>query len=176
LTRKYGSIEEARRRNGVRGTATLGKRIRKYGREDILPKRVRVETMDEIDELKAAKKRIREGAVRALEMALNELPEGVFPVHHSDCGCRYCSRRYVETLAGRGLHVSMTEEAHCYENARAERLNGILKQEYGLGCSFRDKGQAIDAIKEAVFLYNTKRPHPAPNYETPEKTHRLGAA
>jgi transposase InsO family protein len=113
-------------------------------------------------------------AVRALEMALKELPAEAFPVHHSDRGCQYCSRRYVETLVGRGLPVSMMKEAHCYGNARAERLNGILKQEYGLGCSFRDKGQALAAIKEAVFLYNTKRPHPALNYETPEKTHRRG--
>jgi transposase InsO family protein len=100
-----------------------------------------------------------EGAVRALETALKELPAGVFPVHHSDRGCQYCSRRYVEKLAGRRLPVSMTEETHCYENARAERLNGILKQEYGLGCSFRDKGQALDAIKEAVFCTTPKAAH-----------------
>jgi transposase InsO family protein len=117
-----------------------------------------------------------EWAVRALEMALKELPAEAFPVHHSDRGCQYCSRRYIEKLAGRGLPVSMTEEMHCYENARAKRLNGILKQEYGLGCSFRDKWQALAAIKEAVFLYNTKRPHLALNYETPDKTHRRRAA
>jgi transposase InsO family protein len=117
-----------------------------------------------------------EGAVRALEMALKELSAEAFPVHHSDRRCQYCSHRYVETLAGRGLPVSMTEDMHCYENVRAERLNGILKQEYGLGGSFRDKGQALAAIKEAVFLYNTKRPHLVLNYETPDKTHRRGAA
>jgi transposase InsO family protein len=66
----------------------------------------------------------------------------------------------------------MTEEMHCYENARAERLNGILKQEYGLGYSFRRKKQALVAIDEAVFLYNTMRPHLALNYETPDKMHR----
>jgi transposase InsO family protein len=65
----------------------------------------------------------------------------------------------------------MTEERHCYENAHAERLNGILKQEYGLGCSFRSKKQALVAVDEGVFLYNTKRPHMALNYETPEKMH-----
>jgi transposase InsO family protein len=63
----------------------------------------------------------------------------------------------------------MTEEMHCYENALAERLNGILKQEYGLGCAFRSKKQALAAIDQAVFLYNTARPHTALNYETPEK-------
>jgi transposase InsO family protein len=65
----------------------------------------------------------------------------------------------------------MTAEMHCYENARAERLNGILKQEYALGCVFRNKQQALAAIAEAVFLYNTKRPHLALHYETPAKMH-----
>ncbi|MDR1147478.1 MAG: IS3 family transposase [Spirochaetaceae bacterium] len=113
-----------------------------------------------------------EGAVRALEMALSELPKGAFPVHHSDRGCQYCSHLYVEKLHAHGLAVSMTEEMHCYENACAERLNGILKQEYSLGCSFRNKKQALAAVDEAVLLYNTKRPHLSLNYETPEKMHR----
>jgi transposase InsO family protein len=66
----------------------------------------------------------------------------------------------------------MTEEMYCYENANAERLNGILKQEYGLGCLFLRKEQALAAIDEVVFLYNPKRPHLSLNYETPEKMHR----
>jgi transposase InsO family protein len=113
-----------------------------------------------------------EGAVLALEMALRELPKGALPVHHSGRGCQYCSHWYVEKLQDHGLSISMTEEMHCYENAHAERLNGILKQEYGLGYSFRSKKQALVAVDEAVFLYNTKRPHLSLNYETPEKTHR----
>jgi transposase InsO family protein len=108
-------------------------------------------------------------------MALGELPEGAFPIHHSDRGCQYCSHRYVEKLRARGLSISMTEEMHCYENAHAERLNGILKQEYGLGCSFKSKKQALAAVSEAVFLYNTRRPHLALNYQTPENTHRKAA-
>jgi transposase InsO family protein len=116
-----------------------------------------------------------EGAVRALQMALKELPAGVFPVHHPDRGCQCCPHRYVETLAGRGLPVSMTEEMHCYENARAGRLNGILKQEYCPGCLFQDKKQALRAVAEEVSLYNTRRPHLALNYETPETMHRMVA-
>jgi transposase InsO family protein len=69
----------------------------------------------------------------------------------------------------------MTEELRCYENAHAERLNGILKQEYGLGYSFRSKEQALAAVSEAVFLYNTRRPHLALNYQTPENMHRKAA-
>ena len=56
----YASMSEAQRKNGIRGSATLVKWIKKYGREDILPKRVRVETMNEVDELKAARKEIKE--------------------------------------------------------------------------------------------------------------------
>jgi transposase InsO family protein len=66
----------------------------------------------------------------------------------------------------------MTEDLHCYENANAERLNGILKQEYGLGIALRSKKQALRAIDEAVLLYNTRRPHFALDFETPEIRHR----
>jgi transposase InsO family protein len=68
-------------------------------------------------------------------MALAELPEGALPVHHSDRGCRYCPCQYAEKVRARRLAISMTEETRCYGNARAERLNGILKQEYGLDYS-----------------------------------------
>jgi transposase-like protein len=57
---KYKSLDEARRRNGIRGASTVTKWIKRYRREDMLPKRVKVETMDEIDELKAARSRIRD--------------------------------------------------------------------------------------------------------------------
>jgi transposase InsO family protein len=66
----------------------------------------------------------------------------------------------------------MTEDLHCYENANAERLNGILKQEYGLGIALRSKKQALRAVDEAVLLYNTRRPHFALDFETPEIRHR----
>jgi transposase InsO family protein len=81
----------------------------------------------------------------------------------------------VEKLKAQGLSIRMTEEMHCYENAHAERLKGILKQEYGLGSSFRSKKQALVAVDEAAFLYNTRRPHLSRNYETPEKMHRRTA-
>jgi transposase InsO family protein len=116
-----------------------------------------------------------EGVLRALSMALSKLPDGAFPVHHSDRGSQYCSHLYVGELQAHALNISMTEEMHCYENANAERLNGIVKQEYGLGFSFRSKKQALYAVDEAVFLYNTRRPHVALNFETPEHMHRLAA-
>jgi transposase InsO family protein len=66
----------------------------------------------------------------------------------------------------------MTEEPRCYENAHAERLNGILKREYGLGVSLRSKKQALRTVDETVVLYNTRRPHLALNFETPENMRR----
>jgi len=112
-------------------------------------------------------------ALEALLMALSSLKAGEKPVHQSDRGCQYCSHTYVDVLRAAGMPVSMTEELHCYENAQAERLNGILKQEYGLGGTFKTKAEARRAIREAVLLYNTRRPHAALGYETPEARHRL---
>jgi len=116
-----------------------------------------------------------EGALAALAMALASLRSGTKPVHHSDRGCQYASHLYVGKLQEAGLQISMTEELHCYENAMAERVNGILKQEYYIGSCFRNKNQAKAAVKEAVYLYNTRRPHISLDYETPEKMHGTAA-
>ena len=100
-----------------------------------------------------------EGCLVSLEQALRQLPEGKRPLHHSDRGIQYCCSDYIGKLQERNLSISMTEENHCYENAQAERLNGILKQEYGLGACFRTKAEARQAVAEAVWLYNELRPH-----------------
>jgi putative transposase len=68
------------------------------------------------------------GCQQALTMALKLLPADRYPIHHYDRGCQYCCHDYVELLQRRGLSISMTEALHCYENALAERVNGILKQ------------------------------------------------
>ena len=112
-----------------------------------------------------------EGCLRALQMAVKQLGTGVCPMHHSDRGSQYCSHLYTGVLRERGLKVSMTEEMHCYENAKAERVNGILKQEYHLGRCFRSKAQAVSAVAQAVELYNTRRPHTALDYQTPAAVH-----
>jgi transposase InsO family protein len=116
-----------------------------------------------------------EGTLRALAMALLSLSCDEKPIHHSDRGCQYASHLYVGTLQEAGLPISMTEVLHCYENAMAERVNGILKQEYYLGSCFRSKGHAQAAVAQAVDLYNTRRPHMSLGYETPEKMHRIAA-
>jgi transposase InsO family protein len=117
-----------------------------------------------------------EGCVRALEQALAELPAGAQPIHHSDQGSQYCCHQYVDRLQERGLPISMTERDHCAENALAERMNGILKQEYGLGACLRTKAQGRALVAQAVWLYNTQRPHTALNYQVPEQVHRGCAA
>ena len=113
--------------------------------------------------------------LKALEMALSQLPKGAFPIHHSDRGSQYCSHEYVKRLQAHGLSISMTEENHCAENAMAERVNGILKQEYYLKQEFRSGRQAHKAVAEAVILYNTRRPHRSLKLRTPEQVHREAA-
>lgn len=71
-------------------------------------------------------------------------------VHHSDRGIQYCSNQYVEELSKHGVVLSMTEENHCYENAMAERVNGILKDEFYLDQCFFGTEHAKLAAKNAV--------------------------
>lgn len=112
-----------------------------------------------------------EGCLRSLKKAISQLPSGHEAIHHSDRGSQYCCHAYVNELSGAGLRISMTEENHCYENAQAERLNGILKQEYMLGETFLTKPDAYLAVREAVELYNTRRPHQALGYQIPSMVH-----
>ncbi len=114
-----------------------------------------------------------EGALRAFALALGQLPPGRQILHHSDRGSQYCCQAYVGALQGAGLRISMTEENHCYENAKAERLNGILKQEYGLGEGFAYKQDAYQAVAEAVWLYNHRRPHESLAYQFPMAVHSV---
>ncbi len=116
-----------------------------------------------------------EGCLLALDQALRTLPSDKHPIHHSDRGCQYCCHEYVERLRARGLGVSMTQVMHCYENAQAERVNGILKQEYELDRRFRTKAQARVAFEQAVWLYNHRRPHLRLNYRFPAEVHGKAA-
>jgi putative transposase len=115
------------------------------------------------------------GCQAALKEALRQLPAGRKPIHHSDRGCQYCCHEYVKLLRERELPVSMTEELHCYENAVAERVNGILKQEYELDRDFGSKAEARQAVEQAVYLYNHRRPHLALQYQVPEQVHQMAA-
>lgn len=116
-----------------------------------------------------------EETLKALKMALRDKPKDARPIHHSDRGCQYCSHLYVEELEKYGMTVSMTEKNHCSENALAERVNGILKQEYGLSYEFKNAKHTHQSVEQAVRLYNTKRPHCSLGLETPEHVHRMAA-
>lgn len=116
-----------------------------------------------------------QGSMEALSMALGQMPAGVRPIHHSDRGIQYCCWEYVRLLESRGLAVSMTEENHCYENAAAERVNGILKQEYALGEVFKTRAEAQLVLAQAVMLYNTRRPHTSLGYRIPSEVHERAA-
>jgi transposase InsO family protein len=115
------------------------------------------------------------GCLKALDQALIDLDGDSKPIHHSDRGCQYCSHEYVQRLTGRGLQLSMTEQNHCAENAAAERLNGILKQEYALRTEFLSRAQARAAVRQAVMLYNFERPHTCLELRTPADVHGQAA-
>ena len=93
-------------------------------------------------------------------------------IHHSDRGCQYASHGYVNMLRVAGYSISMTEEMHCYENSAAERLNGILKQEYGLDARFSCIKEVIQHVRKVIALYNHQRPHTSLGMKTPAEVHK----
>ncbi|TAJ12685.1 IS3 family transposase [Marinilabiliaceae bacterium JC017] len=111
------------------------------------------------------------GALNALKMAISN--EGVSKdlIHHSDRGIQYCCYDYVNYLNGANINISMTENGDPYENAVAERVNGILKDEYELADTFRDHAHALEAVKKAIEKYNYHRPHRSCDMMTPIQAH-----
>ena len=110
-----------------------------------------------------------EGSIRALKMAIKDKSDLLGLIHHSDRGIQYCSNLYTELLTENKIQISMSEKGNPYENAVAERMNGILKEEFMLGKSFQTKELAYKAVKEAVETYNELRPHMSINYMTPNQ-------
>ncbi|WP_236599352.1 integrase core domain-containing protein, partial [Ramlibacter monticola] len=88
---------------------------------------------------------------------------------------QYCSREYQRLHARHGIACSMTDGYDCYQNAMAERVNGILKMEYLLHTP-ADLKQATRMVSESVRLYNQARPHLSLEYKTPDATHRESLA
>jgi len=115
------------------------------------------------------------GCVRALKKALyhNKGLENL--IHHSDRGIQYCSNVYTNELKRKKIAISMTEENHCYENALAERVNGILKDEFYLDQTFASVEEAKKATKNAIRLYNSKRLHLSLDYKIPNNVHQNAA-
>ena len=104
-------------------------------------------------------------------MALNNRRTSSPLVHHSDRGVQYCSAKYQELHERHGVICSMTDGYDCYQNALAERVNGILKMEYLL-VKPEDIVQARKMVMESVEIYNTRRPHLSLKYKTPDEVHR----
>ncbi|MBC34646.1 MAG: hypothetical protein CL663_01185 [Bacteroidetes bacterium] len=115
------------------------------------------------------------GSLRALKMALKQLPKGHNLIHHSDRGIQYCSNAYTEMLSRFNIKISMTQENHCYENAMAERVNGILKDEFYLDNCFKNTKVAKKTSKNAIELYNEQRLHLSLDYKTPNQVHQMVA-
>ncbi|MCF3109240.1 IS3 family transposase [Niabella sp. CC-SYL272] len=111
------------------------------------------------------------GSVKALKMALLSLPAHHNIIHHSDRGIQYCSNEYVRVLNKNNITISMTENGDPLENAIAERINGILKQEF-LEAQYSDFQAAQTAITRAINIYNYQRPHSSVDYLTPVAAHQ----
>lgn len=110
-------------------------------------------------------------AVEALKMAIGQCPSREGIVHHSDRGFQYCSKIYTELLEKEGIKSSMGEAGNCYDNAMAERVNGILKIEYKLGDRFKNLKEAFAAVRHGIWAYNEKRPHCSLNMKKPVEVH-----
>ena len=111
--------------------------------------------------------------LEALKMALKHLPAILHQplIHHSDRGVQYCSDIYVKLLQDNNIQISMTENGDPLENALAERINGILKEEYLMHYSINTIEEATVYLNKAVKLYNEDRPHLSIGLLTPEIVH-----
>ena len=115
------------------------------------------------------------GCVRALNKAIYQAKDINGLIHHSDRGIQYCSNVYTKILKRNNINISMTEENHCYENAIAERVNGILKDEFYLDQTFDNVAHAKRATKNAINLYNEIRLHLSLDYKTPNMVYKVSA-
>jgi len=112
-----------------------------------------------------------ESVIKAMEMAVASRVNNKKLVHHSDRGMQYCSDQYQALLKAHGITPSTTDGYDCYQNALAERINGILKQEFLLyRCkTFTDLNQLIE---QSVEIYNSLRPHLSLGLQTPNAVHK----
>ena len=112
-----------------------------------------------------------QGAVDALVMAAADTKKTDALIHHSDRGIQYCCSEYVRMIEYYGIQLSMTEKGDPYENAIAERVNGILKHEHGLKQTFATGEQAAKAVDDAIKKYNEIRIHDSTGRLTPLMAH-----
>lgn len=111
-------------------------------------------------------------SVQALKMAMGHQQSLKGLIHHSDRGLQYCSSLYTELLKDNGIAISMTQTGSPYDNAVAERINGILKDEFALDSIFSDRSQLVKQLDQSIIAYNTLRPHLSNNMLTPVAMHQ----
>ncbi|QHI21957.1 hypothetical protein Ahae5227_02655 [Acinetobacter haemolyticus] len=110
-----------------------------------------------------------ENVVQALHMAMKSIKDRATTlIHHSDRGSQYCSELYQSALQRYGISPSMTDGGDCYQNALAERINGILKQEF-LTTRCKTMKELDHLISESIVIYNCYRPHLSLNMITPNQ-------
>ena len=113
-----------------------------------------------------------ESSLVALRLAVKQRKNKEMPlIHHSDRGLQYCANEYQKILKKNEIQPSMTQNSDPYENAVAERINGILKQEFFIDMYNKDLPIMKKIIKETVNIYNEKRPHLSNNMLTPNQMH-----
>lgn len=112
-----------------------------------------------------------ESVVKALQKAVSQRTSRQPLIHHSDRGAQYCSDLYQRMHTTHGIRCSMTDGYDCYQNAMAERVNGILKTEFLLHRP-KDLADAVKMVDESVLIYNGERPHLSLKYKTPDAVHR----
>jgi putative transposase len=111
------------------------------------------------------------GCIEALKMAFKNNSERGRLIHHSDRGVQYCCADYVALLNRNSVRISMTQSGDPLENAIAERVNGILKEEL-LENVYPSFKEAQKAVAIAVSIYNNERPHGSIDYLTPSEAHQ----
>ena len=112
-------------------------------------------------------------SIKALKMALSQLPKGTRDVfHHSDRGVQYCCQEYVKILKKNHFQISMTENSDPRENAMAERVNGILKEEWLNAMRFKNMNQVQVELNKIIQIYNQFRPHSSLEMKTPGFVHQ----
>jgi transposase InsO family protein len=113
-----------------------------------------------------------ESSIQALKMAVKNRKDNRGPlIHHSDRGVQYCADNYQNVLLRNAIQCSMTNNGDPYENAVAERVNGILKQEFIIDTYHADLPIMRKIVKEAVDIYNDQRPHYSNYMLTPKEMH-----
>jgi len=112
-----------------------------------------------------------DGAVKALNMALEHIPDPKGVIHHSDRGVQYCCHNFLDEIRKWKFCSSMTDADHCAQNALAECMNGILKSEFLLDLDFVDLEQAKRVVKDAIYAYNHLRIHGSLEGKTPIEVH-----